>query len=344
MNLTDDQLLLLINAGYSDEQILEFAHENTKPADLYGAVADVVTSALHGDADLLEILKQADADSPIGKFYKTLELIATDELSGDVATWWASMGITRADTKKIVMTYLYGSTEYGNRDSIQERIEKRADECMEKALDPYFDREGADVWKYHRTKAITIMVRLTRGAMAIVCPSTVETMDTLQEWAEILGAQDKPFRVTSILNFTTTQANPNTIRKEVLVKENGRKVASIYYREPAEDGKLLNERKMKAGAAPNGIHTCDASHLELATDECSSEFYHHIHDSMSTQCADTPELAYCIRHSFCEMYADRDVLFEIWEANGGEENGLPEPQELGDLDVEDVMHSRYFFS
>lgn len=356
MQLTDDQLLILISQGYSDEAILKFAHENSKPSDLYGAVAEVVTQALHGDPVLLELLRQADPKSSLGHLKETLLRITNSEELQEVAEWWAEMGINRKDTKSIVMTYLYGSTEYGNRESIQERIDKRAEETLEKQLNPYFDRSGADIWKDQRAKAVTVMVRLTRGAMGVVCPSTVKTMDWIQAVAESLGARDMPFKVTNHLNFTFHQDNPTYISKPVEIWENGKRVLRLFFRMPNTTGKRLNEKKMKAGAAPNTVHNHDACHLMMSTLECTEQvtlkthgdhvevFYHHIHDSMATQCADTPDLAYSIRKAFCDMYADKDVLREIWELNGGAENGLIEPPEMGDLDVNEVMNSLYFFS
>lgn len=344
MQLTDDQLIVLITQGYTDAEIMKFAHENTKPSDLYGAVAEVVTQALFGDPVLLELLNQASPKSSLGYLKETLKRIANEELLSEVAEWWCEMGISRKDTKAIVMTYLYGSTEYGNRDSIQERIEKRAEETLEKQLNPYFDRSGADIWKEHRAKAVTVMVRLTRGAMGVVCPSTVETMDLIQGWAESLGARDIPFKVTNHLGFTFYQDNPNTESKPVEIWEGGKRVMRLFYRVPNTSGKKLNERSMKSGSAPNTIHTHDACHLMMSTLECESTYFHHIHDSMATQCADTPNLAYSIRKAFCDMYAGRDVLRELWELNGGHSNNLKEPPELGDLNVEDVMNSLYFFS
>lgn len=344
MQLTDDQLIILINQGYTDSEIMQFAHENSTPSDLYGAVAEVVTQALHGDPVLLELLRQAKPDSPMGYLKDTLQRITDSEEMQEVAEWWAEMGISRKDTKSIVMTYLYGSTEYGNRDSIQERIDERAEETLEKLLNPYFDRSGADIWKDQRTKAVTIMVRLTRGAMGVVCPSTVSTMDIIQSWALTLGAQDKPFKVRNPLGFEFHQDNPNTISKPAEIWENGKRIMRLFYRVPNTTGKRLNEKKMKAGAAPNTIHSHDACHLMMSTLQCDSTYFHHIHDSMATQCADTPNLAYAIRHSFCDMYADKDVLREIWELNGGHSNNLTPPPELGELDVREVMNSHYFFS
>lgn len=354
MQLTDNQLIILIKLGYTDAQIMQFAHENSKPSDLYGAVAEVVTQALHGDPVLLELLRQAKPNSPLAYLADTLKRISDSEEMQEVAEWWQEMGISRKDTKSIVMTYLYGSTEYGNRDSIQERIDERAEEILEKELNPYFDRSGADIWKDQRAKAVTIMVRLTRGAMGVVCPSTVKTMDIIQSWAETLGAQDLPFKVRNPMGFSFQQDNPNTQSKRVEIWEAGKRIMTMVCRVANTTGKLLNEKKMKAGAAPNGVHTHDACHLMMSTLECTEQvqmetpeadvYYHHIHDSMATQCADTPKLAYSIRKAFCDMYADRDILRDLWELNGGAKNHLTPPPEMGDLDVREVMNSKYFFS
>lgn len=345
MNLTDTQLELLILAGYSDEMLLTFAHENTKPADLYGAVAEVVTQALHGDDALLDVVSKALPGSALWHMKTLLEALTEEGDLRAAAKWWRSLGVGRSDTKSIVMTYLYGSTEYGNRDSIQERIEERDNEILEKALDPYFDRSGADVWRAERSVAVTLMVKLIRSAMGVVCPSTVETMDWIQQTAETMGNLDKPFIWKSpIMNFPVAQDNRNMVPKPVRIFEGGREVMKLIYRVPAADGKKLNARKMKAGAAPDVIHTGDAAHLMLSTLETDSTHFMHIHDSMSTQCAHTPDLANNIRKTFCDMYADTDYLYDIYEWNGGSANFLKEPKELGDLDVSDIVKSRYFFS
>lgn len=340
MNLTDAQLIALMDAGFSDSQIMDFVHHNSIPSDLYGAVAEIVTSVLLREPVMLEMIDQCN-DLELLK--KVLEKVEEDECMQEAAKWWAEMGIGRSDTKAIVMTYLYGSTEYGNRDEIMERIEKRAEECMEKGLSPIFDRSGADTYRDLRTKAITLMVRLTRGAMAVACPSTVNTMDGIQDWAESLGARDIPYKVRTHLGFTFEQANPNTERKRIEIYENGKRVMSLAYRVPCETGKLLNERKMRAGAAPNTIHGHDACHMQMSVLECDSTFFHLIHDSFATQCADTPNLAKAIRTAFCEMYGE-DVLYNLYLLNEGEDNYLAEPDELGELDLDDVMKSVYFFS
>ena len=82
MKLTDEQLLTLINSGYTDEQILTFAHENTKPADLYGAAAQVVTDILHQDPIMLETLSQNANEMGPKAVLKMLEKIIEDSASG----------------------------------------------------------------------------------------------------------------------------------------------------------------------------------------------------------------------------------------------------------------------
>lgn len=353
MQLTDTQLELMILSGMSDELILKFAHENTKPADLYGAVAEVVTQVLHGDPEMIALLNSAQAGTPLNTMRLLVEEITYTDNLQEAAEWWKGLGIGRSDTKSIVMTYLYGSTEYGNRDSIQERIDERASEIIEKELDHYHDNSGMDVWKEQRSTAVTLMVKLVRSAMGVVCPSTVMTMDTIQGWAKQMGNQDKAFSwLTPIMNMPVSQCNKNYDTEEVRIYEGGRQVMKMLYRTPAKTGKKLNANKMEAGAAPDLIHSCDATHLMLSSLKCGNQveslggdvFFMHIHDSMSSQCADTPILSDSIRTSFCDMYADRDYLFDVYEYNGGDASFLQEPAELGALEVTDITKSRYFFS
>lgn len=343
MEFTDDALILLIKSGMSDEEIIRHVHENTKPADLYGAVAEVVSKVLHGDTLLLQQIKESE-NAAIQRFYSYVTAYKDDANCLDVIQWWTELGITRSDTKSIVMTYLYGSSEYGNRESIQDRIDERADEIMEKSLDAYWDRSGADMWKEQRTLAITVMVRLIRGAMSVVCPSTVDTMAWVQTMAMLLGARDVPMSWVTPLGFLVVQDNPNLITKTVQCYEDGSKrVCSLRIKVPDRKGKKLNADKMAAGSAPNFVHSMDACHLQLAAIRAATKYLHMIHDSMGSQFAEAPRFSEVLRDTFCEMYEESDVLFDMWVRNKGDEYALPEPKELGELDVGVVRDSKYFF-
>ncbi len=343
MIFDDQQLIAFIQAGLTDDEILKLAHEETTPADLYGAVAELVTQFLFEDTDP-EMFLMESGSAEVKLIVKYLQEISGSDELVEVRQWWYDMGVTRSDTKNIVMTYLYGSTEYGNRDGIQDRIEERAEECLEKGLDAYFDREGADIWKEQRTLAVTMMVKLVRGSMALVCPSTVETMNWIQTLAEQLGERDVPMTWKTYNNFTVTQDNPNLIRKQVRCRENGKTVMTLIMRVPAKDGKRYSAKKMAAGAAPNFIHSWDACHLQCVAIETDSQYFMMIHDSMSTQCVDTPEMAYQIRATFVTLYGgDSDVLYDVWDINDGDAYDLPEPEPMGDFEVEEVMDSEFFF-
>lgn len=339
---TDSALTLLIKAGKTDDQIMEFVHLNTKPADLYGAVAEVVTQVLHGDAATLKLI-ELNTSSPVKKFMAHITKFFGCNETLEVIEWWRELGIKRADTKAIVMTYLYGSSEYGNRDAIQERIDKRAEEQLEKGLDAYWDRSGADLWKDQRTVAITVMVRLIRGAMSVVCPSTVETMSFIQTMALILGERDIPMKWKTLLNFEVCQDNANLTTKIVQCIEKGERVSSLRIRVPVTNGKRYHAKKISAGSAPNFIHSFDACHLQLVALNVDTNYFHMIHDSMGGQCAHMPQFTVVLRETFCMMYEDSDVLFDVWMENRGDELGLPEPKELGSFDVGLVRKSKYFF-
>jgi len=338
MTFTDDALTLLIKAGLTDDEIVQHVHLNTKPADLYGAVAEVVTQVLMGDKETLKLIEKSNKS-----FLDRIKDMFGKSDVVEVIEWWKELGITRSDTKAIVMTFLYGSSEYGNRDSIQERIDERAEEQLEKGLDSYWDRSGADLWKEQRTVAVTTMVRLIRGAMSIVCPSTVQTMDWLQQVGLILGERDLPTRWKTKLNFPVCQDNPNRVVKKVQCLEHGKRICSIQIRVPATTGKRLDAKKISAGIAPNFIHSYDACHLQLVALGVNTIYFHMIHDSMGGQVACMPEFSYVLRDTFCDMYADEDVLFDFWMENDGDTLALPAPKELGDFNVNLVRESKYFF-
>ena len=71
-----------------------------------------------------------------------------------------------------------------------------------------------------------------------------------------------------------------------------------------------------------------------------------IHDDFGVHACDTQEFYDLIRITFVRMYYDRDWLM-VWKKEQerlDEGLELPEPPEMGDLDVLQVLDSPYFFA
>ena len=70
-----------------------------------------------------------------------------------------------------------------------------------------------------------------------------------------------------------------------------------------------------------------------------------IHDSYGTHACDTDELNRVLRETFIEIYKTHDVLRDFKEEQQRKiDEPLEDLPEYGKLDLEEVIHSKYFFS
>lgn len=106
--------------------------------------------------------------------------------------------------------------------------------------------------------------------------------------------------------------------------------------------------RARNGVAPNYVHSLDSSHMVLTILECERRGIGGlamIHDDFGTHAADTAELFDLIRITFVRMYCQRDWLL-VWKKEMErlhEDVELPDPPQMGDLDILDVLESKYFF-
>ena len=107
--------------------------------------------------------------------------------------------------------------------------------------------------------------------------------------------------------------------------------------------------------APNFIHALDASHLALVVSRLHRAELHHfatIHDSFAVHAADIPSLRVALREEFVRMHRPR-LLDSFLEEQVGHV-GLEQRERVeqlcvvqpvpGDLDLDEILRSRYMFS
>jgi DNA-directed RNA polymerase len=110
----------------------------------------------------------------------------------------------------------------------------------------------------------------------------------------------------------------------------------------------LDPQAQAKAIAPNFVHSQDASCLTLAVNLAQDNgitAITTIHDSVGTHAADCWKLYGCLREAFIENY-QTDVLGDFQEACKSlnpNAKSWPEPMEHGDLDLEAVRQSDYFF-
>lgn len=100
--------------------------------------------------------------------------------------------------------------------------------------------------------------------------------------------------------------------------------------------------KFVCGVSPNFIHSLDASHMSLIINEWSG-FFGAVHDSFSTHACDVEDLVANTKRHFVKMY-DCDNYFDRIRYQLTCNTDDVEQPDLGDLNINEVYDSDYFFA
>ena len=110
----------------------------------------------------------------------------------------------------------------------------------------------------------------------------------------------------------------------------------------------MDTYRNRNGSAPNFVHSLDASHLTTSVHMCNKygvTDYSMIHDSYGVHAHHVPRMAHSLREAFVEMYKENDVITNF-RGYAEESVGLPmpDPPDRGNLDIDSVIGSTYFFA
>ena len=100
----------------------------------------------------------------------------------------------------------------------------------------------------------------------------------------------------------------------------------------------ITKRKQSSGAAPNAVHSLDATHLIMVVNACDFDTVT-VHDSFGCHACDMSDLFRIVREQLVELYRI-NPLDDLIEQIGGDLKGI----KLGTLNVEDVLKSEYAFA
>ena len=276
------------------------------PADIYALIAKLA------EADLR---KQAEAGSAL--------LAALIQF-----------GIDRKTTKKSVMCYSYGMTQYSNRKYIADWYDDQIQN--KKRTRPFDDSE-----KYI---AVHLLSKAIRDAIESVLDHPKQCMKWFQDCTAILTKAEHPLAWVTPSGFPVRQEYYNYMSKQIKTWISG-KATHVRYFETSDE---LSKSKQRNGISPNFVHSLDAAALHntiiMANKGYGIEDFAMIHDSYATHAANCENLGKCLRSVFVEMFSVdllRDWKQQQESATGVE---LPEPPEYGTADISQIYNSTYFFS
>lgn len=253
--------------------------------------------------------------------------VPNDELTCKIKRTWLDHGITRTLVKRSVMTLPYGATRYSCARFIQ-------DDYLNKGLCPAFDKEEygkAAYWlSIHLWEAINKTVIKAR-----------EGMNWLQESAKTILEQHQEIQWRNPIGMLVTQHYPKRTFKCISSHLAGGVRLQLAVTK-AEETPSVKEHCN--GIAPNFIHSCDASHMQLTINALASKgvsFYSMIHDDFGVLASEAQTLYEVMRDQLVTMYLSYDPLVGFY--NKYKDSGIEPPPSIGTLDLTKIKSSQFAF-
>lgn len=252
-------------------------------------------------------------------------LLEAEEDENGYRQRWLKHGMNRSLVKRSVMTLPYGSTRYS---------------CAEFIVQDYL-RQGKvpEFEKAEYARAANWLSHFVWKAIGEVVVKAREAMQWLQSAArQLVKVGQQTLSWTTPSGFPAVQAYWEQSVHQIHTQLCGGMRLSMK-----RDVDIPDLNRNKNGIAPNFVHSLDASHLTLTVNAAVADGIGSlamIHDDYGTHAADSQRLYEIIRERFVWMYEEHDMLAEV-KARYPQ---LPEPPAKGDLDIRQVLDSRYFFS
>lgn len=308
-----------------------------KPQDIYQRVCDLVVERIMDDLSSSEVITSKHKDEA-GVIHERMICTVAEIAAG----WLPKMG--RKVTKRPVMTLAYGAKRFGFVGQVDEDTIKP---WREESPETYpFIRSGDDGKPLDfGYQAATYMGGLIWEAVGKVVIAAREAMDWLQAAAQIVSKENLPINWTTPTGLLVQQAYRVPNMKLVETTFNKSRVRLTYM-----DGAVgkIDKRRQASGISPNWIHSLDASHLMRTIVRCREEgitAFSMIHDSYGTHAGNAGALALFLREEFVRMYAEVDVLHKFkCDLEAQTDTDLPELPSKGNLDLNTVLESSFFFS
>ena len=270
--------------------------------------------------------------------YQTVADIARKKLYEDANEYsskWLSFGITRKTTKRQTMTLCYGSTFFSCRSYTTEWF---YDELASGKDNPF----GEETYK-----PCAYLAKIIWEAIGEVVASARVGMDWLRECAVLFLENDVTPRWTTPLGFPVKMWYENTSRSTVKTLVSG---VLRQHRLRVPNG-AVNKRKTVNALPANLVHSLDGIGGILgATINKAAQYgvnsFMTVHDNMSVLAEDWVSVGQAVRESTVDIFSENvlENIADQFDALLPPGVELPPLPRMGDLNIEDVMSSPYYWN
>ena len=267
-----------------------------------------ILAGLAKDQSTARLVNVAPSEQPQDA-YKVVAEAAKTKLPENLAVL-----LDRKVTKRTVMTIPYNATKHSNRAYIREALKEKGAEFTPDEL--------------------TLIVDAVRDAMYEVVPGPMRVMDWIKREVGAAFKRGEDYLCWETPSGFVVKQNRRKFKtKRVELQILGRCQIQL-----ATDPEGPDINGHKSSTAPNLIHSLDASILHRAFLKFNAPFTV-IHDSVLCRSTDMSTLNRVVRETYCEIFSEGNPLVDFAKAIGAE----TEPPIIGDLDIESVLSSTYFF-
>ncbi|KAF1783917.1 DNA-directed RNA polymerase N-terminal domain [Phytophthora cactorum] len=289
-----------------------------RPSDVYMGVATQVMAKVEHDAALDVPSDEASDAARPGHRKKYAQFL--DGI------------ITRKVVKQTVMTSVYGVTYIGARKQISARLHETfltKGHIMDDKLED-------DI--YH---ASCYCAELTMGSMGDLFTSARGIMGWLARCAGKVGESGQPMSWITPLGLPVVQPYRSKSTRQVRTK-----VQHVLMVD--NEGRPVSIGRQKSAFPPNFVHSLDSTHMMLTARRCLEDekiSFAAVHDSYWTHACSVDVMNRRLREEFVHLYEQpllEDLLTELHLRFPDME--FDDVPLLGDLDLQSVLDSPYFFN
>ena len=274
--------------------------------------------------------------------YAGVRALVAQKVEDDAAAGDALAGrlvglVSRKVVKQTVMTSVYGVTYVGARQQIQNRLEevKELKACTETE---HFAMAG-------------YLAKLTMQSLGTVFSGATDAMGWMASAAsQIAKESGKPVQWTTPLGLPVLQPymKPEMQRVKTVLAQ----LSLTREMDPTDARARVNSMKQRSAFSPNYVHSIDSTHMLMTAVECRRRglVFAAVHDSYWTHACDVDEMNEVLRDKFVELHS-QPLLEQVLDSfrqrypevawDDAPKLQLPKP---GDLDLEQVRKSTYFFA
>jgi DNA-directed RNA polymerase, mitochondrial len=242
--------------------------------------------------------------------------------AGDPIAQLVDGKISRKVVKQVVMTSTYGVTLIGARAQVSTQL---------KGVVP----------DEHLWAASMMVAGWTLGSLGDIFNGATNTMDWLSASARSISQQGSEVQWLTPLGLPVIQpyrkngtSMVRTVVQRVKLGERGEHMP-------------ISAVRQQSAFAPNFVHSIDSSHMLMTAMACRDAglAFAAVHDSFWTHAADVDAMNTTLRRTFVNLHK-RELLVELRDAMRLRHPNvaLPPLPQRGDLNLEAVLDSPYFFS